>query len=263
MDYKQNEIKEQVKNIIMSIDNDFVDKLIEINSPMLMGLAVLYFVEKNDPNTYLDAESISQALEACGINRNSLSIKRAFANAGEKIKCRRNNGKVTYKIMRKGQKKIEELLATGNLKVVYIEPNTPRTAKRKLKQLISNISGIVKISDPFYGERSFDTLELLADHCTIKFLTSHTSENNGKIQRIYKDFHNEYQNTEIRIYPNRSDLHDRYLLWDDGLILIGHGIKDIGNKESFAIVIKKDLIEDIHKSVENNFDSKWNQSKQL
>jgi hypothetical protein len=65
---------------------------------------------------------------------------------------------------------------------------------------------------------------------------------------------------EFREYPG-SDLHDRYILADAELIILGHGLKDLGNRDSFIIRIPDSLSPDINLSVGSAFNKKWASSK--
>ena len=56
------------------------------------------------------------------------------------------------------------------------------------------------------------------------------------------------------------DIHDRFVLSDDELILLGHGLKDIGSKDSFIIRIGRDLAGDLIDTVHDSFETKWQQA---
>lgn len=64
----------------------------------------------------------------------------------------------------------------------------------------------------------------------------------------------------MRKHSNKKDLHDRYILHDDGIFLLDHGIKDIGNSESFVVVLPIDIVRDIHKRISQQFDNRWSNS---
>ena len=52
-------------------------------------------------------------------------------------------------------------------------------------------------------------------------------------------------------------MHDRYVLTDDMLILVGHGLKDIGGKESFVIRLDGEVARDLIATLAPSFDAKW------
>ena len=55
----------------------------------------------------------------------------------------------------------------------------------------------------------------------------------------------------------QRDLHDRYIVDDRGLLILGHGLKDIGKKESFAIFREKSLNSDIIRDILRAFFDRW------
>ena len=54
-----------------------------------------------------------------------------------------------------------------------------------------------------------------------------------------------------------SDIHDRYIISSDSLVILGHSIKDLGGSESFAVKLDKNLIADMYETVKSNFDRRW------
>lgn len=72
-----------------------------------------------------------------------------------------------------------------------------------------------------------------------------------------KDFKKERPNVELRLAARPHDLHDRYVLSDAKILIIGHGLKDIGTKESFVIVLPQTLAGDLLDDVQESFDEKW------
>ena len=97
----------------------------------------------------------------------------------------------------------------------------------------------------------------------IKFLTRLGNINNNTVKnrflRELQDFKLENTDFEFRDYPN-TDLHDRYMISLDRVSLIGHSVKDLGAKESFAIVLSQASSQNIYEALSDNFDKRWNQS---
>ena len=54
-----------------------------------------------------------------------------------------------------------------------------------------------------------------------------------------------------------------YKLLDEAIIILGHGVKDIGNKESFAVTIPKDLAPDLFANVLSSFNDRWKRSASI
>ena len=79
----------------------------------------------------------------------------------------------------------------------------------------------------------------------------------GKFVRDVADFKTENPNVEFRDYPN-ADIHDRYIISEDKVTLIGHSMKDLGAKESFAVVLGRENYSEIYEALNSNFTSRWN-----
>ena len=125
------------------------------------------------------------------------------------------------------------------------------------------MSGALRICDPFYGTGSLYRLDLLA-HCgPIRFLTLHAdNKEQSFINRALKEFVSQHPQVEFRRSAS-LDLHDRYVLTDEELVILGHGLKDIGKKESFIIRLGKDVCGDLIETLSQSFDGRWNASTPL
>ncbi|MCK4235023.1 hypothetical protein KAX75_11375, partial [candidate division WOR-3 bacterium] len=67
----------------------------------------------------------------------------------------------------------------------------------------------------------------------------------------------------VPIFPHGSDLHDRYIITNNCLLIIGHGLKDIGKKESFIIQIDSTLAPDLIRTIAKVFDQRWSNSSSI
>ena len=231
--------------------------LADIQSPLLLGLAVLLISENQAQRPHLSAEHIVASLEAAGIALKREQITKAFSRAGNRISRKSVEGETFYRIMTSGRRQIEPYIQTGEITVSYIHEGKPRTARKILSELLNNLSGEIRICDPYYGVRSLDALEMIPATCKIRFLSSQTNENVGKLSNTIADFKKEHPNVEIRLFPNSKSTHDRYVISEEHLLILGHGIKDIGNRESFVINIDKEHAGDLIRELMQSFDEKW------
>jgi len=159
--------------------------------------------------------------------------------------------------MTPGRREVKPLLSADGIMVSYIEAGTPRTGRRTLADLLRGASGIVRVCDPFYGIKSLDSLELIPEACEVRFLTARPSDDQAKFTRAATDFARERPTTAMRIYPASQELHDRYILTDQSLLILGHGIKDIGARESFVVSVPRQYAGDLLDSLTASFDQRW------
>lgn len=143
------------------------------------------------------------------------------------------------------------------LQVVGIKDGKPWSAHTKLEKLFQQVSGMVRICDPYYGTGSLARLILLRGAGDVRFLTqTPDSKEKAALPRLLREFKQEHPHVEFRQHSGKG-LHDRYLVTDDVLILLGHGLKDIGNSESFVVRLDKSLVPDLVDDVVQSFDQKW------
>ena len=70
----------------------------------------------------------------------------------------------------------------------------------------------------------------------------------------------EFPDSEFKAYPSPHELHDRYLLFDKEVWFVGHGIKDIGAKESFVVILQDPFGKEIRSTLRDSFDERWSNS---
>jgi hypothetical protein len=241
------------------LDAQLKHALSDVSSPLLLSLAALEIANSEFGAQRLSAEHIVACLEAAGVAVKRASVSKALARAGGKVSTSKNTaGETVYRLMTQGRKEIEHLLRNGMLSVVRIDGGRPHTARQHLGDLLALLTGVVRISDPYYGMRTLETLDHLPAKAEIRFLTSKTNEAQLKVRGAFHDFAKERKNVEFRLLAPPHDLHDRYVLAPDSLLLIGHGLKDIGGKESFVVRLDRSLAPDLLDDLTHSFDKKWN-----
>jgi len=241
-----------------SLDQRIKEALAEEESALLLSLAALELATTEAGVERLTAEHIVAALEAAGVAIRKTSVSRALARAGNRVSTSRTEeGELQYRVMTKGKKEVEDLLGGELMSVVRIEGGYPRTARLTLGEMLSSLTGTVRICDPYYGVKTLDSLDHIPKNCSIRFLTGRTNESERKVHGAMRDFVRERPTAEFRRAANPRDLHDRYVHTADSLLLLGHGLKDIGGKESFIIRVGRDLVPDLIHEIAGAFDVRW------
>jgi len=231
--------------------------LADISSPRLLAFASLDIAENLCGIDRLTSEHIVACLESAGVSVQKISITRALASAGGCISYRKVEDGLSYKLMTKGKRLIEQSLGGEKMSVVRVEKGQPRTARLELAEILNTLSGTVRICDPYYGVRTLDILDAIPATTKVQFLTSKTYETGRKLQGAMKDFKRERTKVEFRIAKNDAGLHDRFVITNNLILILGHGLKDIGGKESFVIRLDKELVPDLIKETIKSFDAKW------
>ena len=233
--------------------------------PLDMGLWILWVAKEKLRIRKLTADEIATIIrDVKEISIDSKSVNNAFTRAGDKIHTYHKNGKVFFEIMKPGKDYLLSLIKEGAINVFYFEPGKRYTSKRILaKNIIGLLKGELKIVDPYCGERTLDVLSTINND--IKFLTrleNLKEKERKKFLREFEDFKSEHSNIEFRNYPHPY-IHDRFILSSDHLVLFGHSIKNLGSKESFAVVLDKNTSKDIFGVLIEIFNRKWKEAKPI
>ena len=164
-----------------------------------------------------------------------------------------------FKLMEKGRRELF-VVSMDKPTVIIIEPGKPYTSKSILfESVLSKLRGKIKICDPYCGPRTLDILSKLDKKESILILAQNIEDKpHGNFQRVLSDFKTERVNIDIKLY-DKSELHDRYIISEDEMWLMGHGLKDLGKKESFVVKLGKD----IRDSMEAVFNRRWKDAKPL
>ena len=144
--------------------------------------------------------------------------------------------------------------------VHYFEPGKPRTSRQNFVKILNELKGEILICDPYLNK---DTLEALGEikHANVKFLTTNKPNNIKVSKQDLQDF--KIENPDITIKGFGFDhLHDRYILCEDRLFLLGHGFS-IRNKESFIIELPKKFVSDLMQSLNVTFDQRWKHQQNI
>lgn len=207
---------------------------------------------------FIGAEGVSDILLGADVNLTRLSVQRALARAGKSV-ARRGSGQATeFRIMGEGERQLEESAGHVGPLTFHVTGNAPWSDRRfVVKEAMKKTKGEVLVLDKYFGMDSLDFLQGFQKNRRIRFLTSHPTKNLGQLQREVARFRKEFPNSEFRAYPAPHELHDRYLLFDEEVWFVGHGIKDIGLKESFVVVLGNPFGKDIRKTLHDSFEARW------
>lgn len=230
------------------------------------GLWVLWVAKEGAGVKRLTAEQITAIIrDVKEVSINAKSIVNSFNRAGDKIHVYHESGKVYFEIMRLGKDHLISQAKEGSVQVVYFEPDKRYTSKRLLsRHILTNLRGELRIVDPYCSERTLDILKDIGNE-PAKFLTRVENLRESERERFLRelqDFKSEKPNIEFKSCVT-TDIHDRYIISADYLVILGHSIKDLGSKESFAMTLSRDASKNIIEAITENFNIRWNQSNTL
>ncbi len=245
------------------------------------GLWVLWVAKEKLRIRKLTASEVASIIrDVKEVSIQPLIIAQSFRRAGQKIHIYHEEGLTLYEIMKAGKDYLRTVAGEATVgesataragagkaevKVFYFEPGQKYSSKRLLTgNILHDLDGELRIVDPYCSERTLDCLRDIKGR-PVKFLTKVENlqqKARDRFLRELQDFKAENPDMEFRNYPN-ADLHDRYIISPGSLVILGHSIKDLGGKESFAIVLSDATSRNVVEALSENFDRRWKQSNLL
>jgi len=256
-------IKRNIVKIFQEVDTYDFPAFNKYKRPLERALWVLWVAKEKLGIKALTAEQIASIIrDVEEVSIEATTIAQSFKRAGRKIHVYLEGREVLYEIMREGREHLLSLIQEGSINVFCFEPEQRFTSKRLLTEnILKGLDGELRIVDPYCGERTLDCLKDIKDR-QIRFLTRMENlpqKSRDRFERELQDFKSEYPDIEFRDYPS-TDLHDRYIISLSSLVILGHSIKDLGGKESFAIVLNKETSKNVFEALSETFDRRWKQS---
>ncbi|MBU0478266.1 hypothetical protein KKC91_06835 [bacterium] len=242
--------------------------------PLVQALWVLAIVKDKARVRRITAKTISYILaELKEIDLKERAIINAFTGTKKgKAKIDKDNGKTYYEIMSPGRKFLQDSLDhsiknTEDRVLFFTGEKGWTDLNKNFPKVIELLKGDLCIVDPFYGHGTLYVLEKFGNKRKIRFLSCNLGYKEGKNIALFdtalKQFRKEFKNIEMRKYDKYYELHDRYIIADNALVIVGHGIKDLGNKESFVVFLPKNLVEKFLPILKKSFEERWKKSNTL
>ena len=227
------------------------------------GLWVLWIIKDENIQPRITAKTISFILlRLKELSSKEKSITNAFRPQIDKmVKVVKENSKTYYEILAAGKDHIRVFTGRGDLSVLFVSGKNPWSDPNKhFVNELNKLKGEFLIVDKFFGLGTLHTLSNFKKDRKIRFLTAGETAKNEDIAKLKSNtakFKTEYSNIQLGKYSKGFELHDRYLISDDAFAVIGNGFKDMGGKESFVIIIKKERLGELYKILRNKFEERW------
>jgi len=263
---KKNDSTKKIVELFDTVDTSDFPDFYTYKTPLERGLWVLWVAKDKLGIKKLTAEQIASVIrDVKETSIDAKSINYSFTPAKGKVHIYHENGEVYFEIMKLGKDHMLSLIEQGAVEVFYFEPGQKYSTKRMLSRgILQELQGKLKIVDPYCGERTLDILKDVKDK-TIEFLTrveNLQERERNRFLRELQDFKSENPTIEFRDYPH-TDIHDRYIISDNSLVILGHSLKDLGSKESFAITLSKESSRNVVETLVENFNRRWKQATRL
>jgi len=214
--------------------------------------AVLWTLLVADEQLGLSSMTAARVAEALThVYRRNLTRQRAaalLASAKGFVARRTKAGQTTNSIMKRGADRVR----TQADAIILIDPLHAFSSLRRLNQILEALSGDVLLCDPYIDDKTLLTLTAVPKGSPIKLLTLNISDP-PQFRCNLHAYQREYGNLESRV-SHTKDLHDRYIIDDASMWLLGQSLNGIGKKQTFLVLVGAD----IHQLVSDGFLRRWN-----
>ena len=163
-----------------------------------------------------------------------------------------------------------EILLPGLLenKTLFITGTNAWTdSNENFPKIISTLKGDLCVVDQFYGNGTFSTLSKFGKERRVRFLSAKLGDEEQKNITNFdinlKKFKSQFKNIKLKKYDEFWELHDRYIIADNALVVVGYGIKDFGNKESFVIFLPIKAVSNFLPVLKKIFEKRWKKSNYI
>jgi hypothetical protein len=203
-----------------------VDELPNDIALLLAGLAEL---EGSDGEEWHSSLSLSRSLlREKGVSIHWKTIDARLHEHGGLVTRKRKSGRWNYLILEEGRREIGQ----DSNDVSFVDPENALQAVRKLHDLLSRLSGSIAICDPYVDETTIEHLCSCPKGCKLRILSTNI-QNSGPLHRVVAAAKSEGHHFEMRIEA-RPVLHDRYIIDDKNLLILGSSLKGFGKKQCFV-----------------------------
>lgn len=149
----------------------------------------------------------------------------------------------------------EELIAPASA-IEFIDPQNALRAVLSVHDMLGQLRGTVRVCDPYIDRRTIEHLDAVHRDASIRLLTRNVTDE-GALRRVLAAAQ-QNRSLEVRIGQNEA-LHDRYVIDDVTMLLIGTSLNGLGKKQSFVVRAG----EDVRGVVVPAFDEMWKRARPL
>lgn len=147
------------------------------------------------------------------------------------------SGKRKYQILHAGERRVKSV---KSMDVLFIQPENALTSVRQIQDLMSTCTGVVRLCDPYLAPRSLDYLAQLTSSTEVHVLTQQINSVSSfkgdlKLLRNQLGVPIEIRQVGMRV------LHDRYLIDDSEMFILGTSLNGLGLKQSMVVSAGQDL----------------------
>jgi hypothetical protein len=212
-----------------------------LTNERLLVLWALAVAEKAGRPIITPAEISTVLRDIYKIDLSRQRIQSLLAKESRTVARRKKAGLQAYQIMQTG---LDELLGIASQTVVFVEPSEALSNIRKTEELLAGLRGTLSVCDPYVDGRTLDFLASCQAATAIRLLTVNITGPTAFARDVAA--FNKQHGGKLRVrVAAQKDLHDRYIIHDDGLLHLGTSLNGFGKKQTFIVALGSDLRADV------------------
>jgi hypothetical protein len=198
--------------------------------------------------TWLAASEISSSLlKNHGLVLHWKTIQTTLSENGSLVARRKRMNKWEFTITGPGRERV----STGTNPILFINPVKAVRAVLTLHEFFATLKGTVRLCDPYLDVVTMEHVDACSAATSIRILTFHISDS-PTLRRALAAFASQGKQVEVR-KPFSDILHDRYVIDDVSMMILGTSLNSFGKKQCFVIKAGQD----IRAVLLSNFNSLW------
>ncbi len=209
-------------------------------------------VAKDDPELeYLTPSQIADILcDGEGIHVSRQLVAAILGRERKTVARRRFGQRDRFRIMKTGE---DAVMASSAFTATVIDPTKALSEIRRVEGLLGELRGDLRVCDPYVDKKTLDLLAECRSAGSVQLLTVNLQKE-GPFRRDLDAFRREHaMSLNVRVAA-AARLHDRYILHDEGMLLLGGSLNGLGKKQSFIVELGLGL----RATVEPTFADEWN-----
>jgi hypothetical protein len=217
-----------------------------LEDDLLRALSVLARAKASGSSGWLTATQISGILrDEFAVRVHWKTIETALLSDKAQAARRKHGGRWEFAIMSAGEKRL-----FAAQPIVFVQPADAVMATLSLHQFFGALKNPIRVCDPYLDGATIEHLEACPTGAEIRLLTMNVKDT-GPLRRLVQAAQGQ-RSLSIRVVKVKN-LHDRYIIDDREMLLLGTSLNGFGKKQCFSVRAG----EDIRETMRATFDAQW------
>lgn len=219
----------------------------QFDDPLKQVLAFLYMRSSSGAKWMSSLTIYRQLLDEYGLYIHWRTIDKLLSEHGDLVRRKKCGKRWEYLLLSDGEK----LVSYPESPIMLVDPAEAVQASASLHDALGSLKGEIRVCDPYLDEKTIQHLDACPTPSSISLLTNHIRAS-GKLHRTLAAAQTAGHNIEVRKDVQRT-LHDRYIIDDESMLILGTSLNGFGKKQHFVIRCG----DDIRQLTLADFDTRW------